>query len=131
MFSEVNMKIIKEDDTLLKIKQLKDIRSIDFIDLYMNSSKDKVKIIPGFLVFYGRGEELFLTSRDKYFDQFVKKIHETTYIKQFAIYINWKQYVIARFKTKSMYTFFSKISPVFDPKSEMGLFLFQSLYYCS
>lgn len=29
-----------------------------------------------------------------------------------------------------MYTFFSKMSPIFDLKSEMGLILSQSLYYC-
>lgn len=71
------MKLFELDDILIKINQIKDIKSIDYNDLVLTIAKDKIKILPGFIVFYGSGDYIYLTSQDKHFEVFVKKLRET------------------------------------------------------
>ncbi|MBQ3307424.1 MAG: hypothetical protein IJG68_04450 [Bacilli bacterium] len=70
------MHIQTKDDQYLEIQQMKDLISIDYQDLFITTSKEKVRILPGFLAFYGNGKSLFLTSRDPYFEVFVKRLKE-------------------------------------------------------
>ena len=67
------MKFIEMDDTLRKINSLKNITSIKYHDL-SSVTDNKSKIIPGFLVFYNGNNSLFLTVKDKYYQDFVKKL---------------------------------------------------------
>lgn len=71
------MKIKMTADSLIKIEQLKDIISIDYKELFITGAKEKAKIIPGFLVVYGNMEQLFLTTNDVYFEEFVRELRET------------------------------------------------------
>lgn len=70
------MKLIKYDDELIEINKIKDITSIEYKDLILTSAKDKIKIIPGFIVMYGLNKSLYLTEQDKYFEIFVKRLRE-------------------------------------------------------
>jgi len=70
------MKVQTIDDDLLKIYKMKDIISIDFVDLYASKHDNKDLIVPGFLVFYGPSKQLFLTTHDKYFEEFVSRLKE-------------------------------------------------------
>lgn len=69
------MKINKSSSKLIKINQLKNIRSIEFVDLYETKAKEKNMIIPGFMVICDQ-EIMFLTSTDEYFEDFVRRIRE-------------------------------------------------------
>ena len=69
------MQVKFNDEKYLEIQQMKDLVSIDFQDLCLTSNH-KTRIIPGFLVFYGQGKQLFLTSQDPYFEEFVKRLRE-------------------------------------------------------
>jgi len=80
------MNIIKTDDTLLEINQIKNINSISFKDIYA-SLNNNLTIIPGFIITYGLNNKmLFLTSHDKYFCEFVKKIRE--------VYLDEKDHIL-------------------------------------
>ena len=70
------MQIKRDEDILLEISQIKDIRSITYKDIYASHSSSPT-ILPGFIVTYGaKNTMLFLTSQDKFFEEFVRKIRE-------------------------------------------------------
>lgn len=70
------MKIVKEDLGLLEIRQIENLTSISFQDIYVFNNQ-KPYIIPGFIITYGNQNNiLFLTDHDKYFQEFVKKLKE-------------------------------------------------------
>ena len=68
------MKLISFDKELVDINKIKNIISIDYKDLIVTSAKDKIKIIPGFIVVYDNNKYMYLTSLDKNFDVFVNTI---------------------------------------------------------
>ncbi len=75
--------VFKADDKdLLEIYSIKDISSITYKDLYSSQADGKMYILPSFMVMYGSTNKvLFLSSRDKYFDEFVKKI-KSVYLEE-------------------------------------------------
>lgn len=70
------MKLKSSDDILLKINKLKNLRSIVFRDLSMQSVNDKHLIIPGFMISTESNDFMYLTNQDAFFEDFVKKIRE-------------------------------------------------------
>ena len=70
----------------MEIQKLKDIRMIQYEDLYVKGYTGKAKILPGFFVLYGNHEMLFLNTNDKGFPQFVKKLRE--------VYLEEKDHII-------------------------------------
>ncbi|MBQ8892091.1 MAG: hypothetical protein IJ068_04485 [Bacilli bacterium] len=74
------MQLKTMNDNLRKIEKLKNITFIKFVDL-SSTNNDKYTIIPGFMVFYNGLDYLFLTSKDEYFLEFVKKLREV-YLKE-------------------------------------------------
>ena len=76
--------VFKADDKdLLEIYSINNISSITYKDLLYSSESDgKMHILPSFLVVYGdTNKALFLSSRDKHFDEFVKKI-KSVYLEE-------------------------------------------------
>lgn len=69
------MNVIKKADSLLEISQLKNIISVDYKDIY-SSENDVKQILPGFIVVYGNGNYLFLTTADEFFQEYVDKLRE-------------------------------------------------------
>lgn len=70
------MKLNTMDETLLKINKLKNIESISYKDIISTINDDKYTIIPSFIVFYDGLKILNLTSLDKHFNIFVKKLKQ-------------------------------------------------------
>ena len=79
------MKINKMDKRLLEINQIKDIISIDYKDMYYDGNQEKRHIMPGFLVFYGNLQSIYLTIDDPYFEVFVRRIR--------CVYLEEKDYI--------------------------------------
>ena len=79
------MKINKMDKRLLEINQIKDIISIDYKDMYYGGNQEKRHIMPGFLVFYGNLQSIYLTINDPYFEEFVRRIR--------YVYLEEKDYI--------------------------------------
>ena len=69
------MQIKKMDENLRKIEELINISSIEYKDL-STTKNNKYTVIPGFMVFYNGLNCLYLTSQDKYFLEFIKKLRE-------------------------------------------------------
>lgn len=81
------MNAIKDDNTLLEIEQIKNINSISFKNIYTSLDDKSTTIIPGFIITYGDNNKmLFLTSYDKYFEEYVRKIKE--------VYLEEKNHVL-------------------------------------
>lgn len=69
------MKINETSADLIKINQMKNIRSITFKNLYETRAKEKNAIVPGFIVISDQGI-MYLTSADEYFEDYVRRIRE-------------------------------------------------------
>ncbi len=70
------MLVKRASDLEMQIEQLKDLKSIFYQDIYLGNTSGKERVLPGFLVFYGNGKELFLTVNDPFFASFVKRLRE-------------------------------------------------------
>ena len=80
------MQIIRDEDRLLEISQIKDIERISFQDIFATEGHTPV-ILPGFIITYGdKNTMLFLTAQDKFFEEYVRKIRE--------VYLEEKDHVI-------------------------------------
>lgn len=74
------MQIKQMDENLRKIEELKNISSIEYKDL-STTKNNKYTVIPGFMVFYNGLNCLYLTAKDEYFLEFIKKLREV-YIEE-------------------------------------------------
>ena len=71
------MQIYGMEKTLIDIQNIRNITSIILNDfLYSDNKSEKMELIPILSVYYNGGQSIVLTSRDKYFDTFVKKVTE-------------------------------------------------------
>ena len=69
------MQIYGMEKTLIDIQNIRNITSIILNDfLYSDNKSEKMELIPILSVYYNGGQSIVLTSRDKYFDTFVKKV---------------------------------------------------------
>ena len=64
------------DSMLIKINEIKDIEEICFSDLAPTSLGDKMTVMPSLFVMYDGGKYMSLCSKDKYFDEFVRKVFQ-------------------------------------------------------
>jgi hypothetical protein len=64
------------DSMLVKINEIKDIEEISFSDLAPSSYGDKMTVMPNLYVMYDGGKYMSLCSKDKYFDEFVRKVFQ-------------------------------------------------------
>ncbi len=69
------MQVYGISDTLIKIYNIRNIESINIDNLRVVSSS-KIELIPLLTVYYDHGKMLSLSSREKYFYSFVKKVTE-------------------------------------------------------
>jgi len=71
------MQIIGMEDISIAIQKIQDITSIRLDSfVYDDVSSKKLEVVPYLIVTYGEKEELALSSKQKYFDLFVKKVTE-------------------------------------------------------
>lgn len=71
------MQIYGMEKTLIDIQNIKNITSIKLDGfLYSDDKSKKMELIPVLSVYYDGGLSIVLSSRDKYFDSFVKKVTE-------------------------------------------------------
>lgn len=70
--------MVIQNDTLdkMKIERMKNISSIEYMDIVQDIGVEDTKIYPGFMVFFDNGSSLYLTSYDSYFDLFVRRLRE-------------------------------------------------------
>ena len=70
--------MVIQNDTLdkMKIERMKNISSIEYMDIVQDIGVEDTKIYPGFMVLFDNGSYLYLTSYDSYFDLFVKRLRE-------------------------------------------------------
>lgn len=71
------MKLSKDEQKLLEIKEIKDLESIELKDLFQHITNGKRTIVPGFIITYGEPlKMMYKTTLDKYFDDFIKRVKE-------------------------------------------------------
>ncbi len=71
------MQIFGMEDTLIQIQSIKNITSIRLNGIiYTQDDKEKMELVPILSVTYDGNKSLSLTSKEKYFDAFVKKVTE-------------------------------------------------------
>ena len=71
------MKTIARDVELLEIREIKEISSIHYKDLFQPTPNGKKRLNQGFIITYGPTDKImFLMETDPYFDEFVKRIRE-------------------------------------------------------
>ena len=102
----IGMKTIITNDQLMEIRQIKELSSVEYRDLYFANPSGKQKLVPGFLITYGPTNTiLYLTSVDPYFDEYVKKIREVYLEEKDHVIgegIMGKQYIQIDTQTKNM-----------------------------
>ena len=64
------------DPILIEIYKIKDIEEISFRDLVPTDRSSKINVMPGLFIIYDGGKYFSLTSQDKYFDVFVRKVFQ-------------------------------------------------------
>ena len=69
------MRIEKMDELLIRINKLKNIRSIQYNDLFLTTN-NKIHILPSLVVFYENMQCINLCINDKYFYELLKKVKE-------------------------------------------------------
>ena len=81
------MKTITTKEELMRIRQIKNITSIEYKDIYLPNSNGNKQLVPGLIITYGDTNTLmFLTSSDPFFDEYVRKVRE--------VYLEEKDHVI-------------------------------------
>ena len=82
------MRLHKDEQKLLEIRQIQDIESIELKDIFQSNINGKRHVVPGFMVVYGEPLKIiYLTTQDKYFEDYVKRIRQ--------VYLEEKDLVIS------------------------------------
>ena len=100
------MKTVITNDQLLTIRQIKDITSIEYKDIFLNVANGEKQLVPGFIITYGNSNTImFLTTIDPYFDEYVRKIREVYLLEKDHVIrdgIRGKEYIKIDPLTKEM-----------------------------
>ena len=98
--------LLTTNGQLLTIRQIKELSSVEYRDLYFANPNGKQKLVPGFIITYGPNNNiLYMTSADPYFDEFVRKVREVYQEEKDHVIsegIMGKQYIQIDDLTKSM-----------------------------